>query len=260
MMDMFFQTSQEPKKRRVHFHKFMLDVHKLIHDYKQGLLREFGRQRNIDLSRERDPVVYAAKIINEDAKLLCFDEFQVTDIADALIMTKLFNELWMRGTILLATSNRPPSDLYLGGINREYFMPFIEELQRRCIVRNLRSQIDYREVMSTLAEDAYYTPLSPESTAKLREQFQKNHAGESSTSVSEEMVRVPVMMGRELNVLARGRACFVTFSEICEGNKGAADYSALAQCMDVIYMDGIPQLSVLVSSHYDIDHLLYFQL
>jgi predicted ATPase len=240
MMDMFFQTSQEPKKKRVHFHKFMLDVHKLIHEYKQGLLRDYGRQRNINLSPERDPVIHAARKINEEAKLLCFDEFQVTDIADALIMTKLFNELWMRGTILLATSNRPPSDLYLGGINREYFLPFIEEVQRRCIVRNLQSQVDYRQVMSTLAEDAYYTPLCPASTEKLTTQFRKQSGGEGK------VVSVPVMMGRELSVLARGRICFVTFSEICEGNKGAADYSALAQHMDVIYMDGIPQLSVLV--------------
>lgn len=241
MMDMFFQTVQEPKKRRVHFHKFMLDVHNLIHGYKQDLLREYGRDRNISLDRNRDPVIYAARKINEEAKLLCFDEFQVTDIADALIMTKLFNELWARGTVLLATSNRPPTDLYLGGINREYFLPFIDEVERRCIIRNLKTTTDYRELLSTLDENAYFCPLSADATSKLRDQFQKVAFDKENT-----VVTIPVMMGREIKVEARGTACWVTFSEMCEGNKGAADYSALAKHMDVVFMDGIPQLSVLV--------------
>ena len=252
MMDMFFQTTTEEKKQRVHFHKFMLRVHCLIHKYKQDLLRDYGRDRNINLHPDRDPVVYAAKVISEEARLLCFDEFQVTDIADALIMTKLFNELWTRGTVLLATSNRPPTDLYVGGINREYFLPFIEEVQRRCIVRHLQSQVDYRTLLSKRAPHAYYTPLSPASTAKLREQFLSHSTGAEANGGggcegAEEYVRVPVMMGREVVVQARGRACWVTFRDMCEGHKGAADYSALAKHMDVIYMDGIPQLSVLVS-------------
>lgn len=221
----------------------MLEVHKLIHDYKQHLLRMYGRETNINLSSERDPVLYAANILTEQATLLCFDEFQVTDIADAVIMTKLFNELWRRGTVLIATSNRPPQDLYLGGLNREYFMPFIGELDRRCIVRHLNSIVDYRLMLPRTALPCYFTPLSEESTQNLRTLFLRDSLGGSSDPL---LVMLPVMMGRSLSVLVRGRCCWVTFEQMCHSNTGAADYSALASHMDVIYIDGIPSLSVLV--------------
>jgi len=247
MMDLLYETTPVPLKRRVHFHKFMLEVHKLIHSFKQDLMKEYGRERlKQNLSEDKDPILHAARIISKSATLLCFDEFQVTDIADAIIMTKLFNELWKNGLVLVATSNRPPRDLYLGGLNRDLFIPFIDQVQQRCIVQRLKSHIDYRLLLSTRLPDSYFTPLSEENTKKLYELFVNHYStGGDGPPVVPTHVNVPVMMGRELSVLSHGRVCFVTFKEMCESNKGAADYAALAKYMDVIYMDGIPTLSVL---------------
>jgi peroxisome-assembly ATPase len=124
IMDMFFHNStiSKERKRRVHFHKFMLEVHARMHELRtvKGL--------------KGDPIPSIAKEIAEHAWLLCFDEFQVTDIADALIMRRLFSELFQRGTIMVATSNRVPDDLYYNGIQRHLFVPFIEEVKARCVV------------------------------------------------------------------------------------------------------------------------------
>ena len=96
MMDLFLDSTNVPKKRRVHFHKFMLDVHKIIHEYKQGLLQKYGREKNLNMDPNRDPILHCASVIRESAQLLCFDEFQVTDIADAIIMTKVKDKLTCR--------------------------------------------------------------------------------------------------------------------------------------------------------------------
>lgn len=188
----------------------MLEVHDIIHKYKATLER-----RKLHEEVKFDPITYAASVISEQSHLLCFDEFQVTDIADAIIMTKLFNELWKRGTILVATSNRPPKDLYLGGLNRQYFLPFIAEVQKQCHVAHLKSHVDYRQLMSVREENAYFTPVNEETTKQLYDLFllESEKSLEATSGVKEEVaeVEIPVMMGRTLRVLARGRSCFVTF-------------------------------------------------
>lgn len=241
LMDMFYSTINIEKKRRVHFHKFMLEVHQHIHQYKQYLLQTYGRDTNINLSSDRDPIKYAAEMIRKDSYLLCFDEFQVTDIADAIIMTKLFNNLWSNGTVLMATSNRPPKDLYLGGLNRSYFLPFIDELNHRCIIRHLDSDVDYRSQKDPLP-NTYFTPLGAASTSKLRHLFETDPRYSDREST---VIEIPVLMGRKLQVESRGDTCWVTFQHLCCNNLGASDYSALAKHMNVIYLDGIPCLSVL---------------
>eukprot|EP00611_Tribonema_gayanum_P031983 TRINITY_DN938_c0_g2_i4.p1 TRINITY_DN938_c0_g2~~TRINITY_DN938_c0_g2_i4.p1 ORF type:complete len:337 (-),score=85.80 TRINITY_DN938_c0_g2_i4:1430-2440(-) len=172
-MDLFFATAQV-QARRVHFQPFMLEVHQRIHNFKQRqlsidkaqreereqqqLLRRqrrqhtqpFGRRQlqqphhapifHIDLAPERDAIRQVALELSREAALLCFDEFQVTDIADALILSKLFRVLWERRVVVVATSNRPPQDLYLGGLNRHDFLPFIRELQQHCVVFCMDSQ------------------------------------------------------------------------------------------------------------------------
>lgn len=243
MMDLFLHSTRISMKRRVHFHKFMLQVHKIIHDYKQDLLLKYGREKNLNMDPSRDPVLHCARQIRESAQLLCFDEFQVTDIADAIIMTKLFGELWRLGTILVATSNRPPSSLYQGGLNRSYFLPFIAELEHRCIVRHLKTPLDYRTLLSSKLPGAYLTPVNNNTTAQLHDMFLRDSASQQAGSI---VSIVPVMMGRELVVEARGRVCYVTFQDMCDNNRGAADYSALAKHMDTIYLQGVPLLSVLV--------------
>ena len=115
LMDMFYNSIKYPTKRRTHFHSFMLDIHKRMHDHKQFLLKTYGRDVHINMSSERDPIVYIASSISKESRVLCFDEFQVTDVCDALILRRLFNELWKNGVVLVATSNRPPKDLYLNG-------------------------------------------------------------------------------------------------------------------------------------------------
>jgi predicted ATPase len=245
-MDMFFSTTKIPKKRRVHFHKFMLEVHQHIHSYKKHLLETYGRDTNLNLSSDRDPIQYAAQMIRKDSSLLCFDEFQVTDIADAIIMTKLFDSLWRNGTILVATSNRPPKDLYLGGLNRQYFLPFIDELSHRCVIRHLDSHLDYRYQHDYYPEEqTFFTPLGFNSTNKLRHLFESANSPDPSFSSLPLLTEIPVMMGRKLIVEARGNNCWVTFHQLCCHNLGASDYSALAKTMKVIYLDGIPCLSVL---------------
>ena len=130
--------------RRVHFHAFMLEVHSRVHAKKQEQLVKFGRSRNVDMRPERDAIVLVAKEIAKEAWLLCFDEFQVTDIADAMILQRLFGTLVSHGVMIIATSNRPPEDLYKDGLNRDLFLPFVGLLKTHCKVHELVSPIDYR--------------------------------------------------------------------------------------------------------------------
>jgi len=130
--------------RRVHFHAFMLEVHSRVHATKQQQLVKYGRSRNVDMRPERDAIVLVAKEIAQEAWLLCFDEFQVTDIADAMILQRLFGTLVSHGVMVIATSNRPPEDLYKDGLNRDLFLPFVGLLKTHCKVHELISTVDYR--------------------------------------------------------------------------------------------------------------------
>ena len=157
LMDTLFSTVSDINKnalergelepipaRRVHFHAFMLEVHSRVHAIKQKQLSTFGRNRNIDIRPERDAIMLVAKDIANEAWLLCFDEFQVTDIADAMILKRLFDTLISHGVMIIATSNRPPEDLYKDGLNRDLFLPFVDLLKTHCKVHELISPIDYR--------------------------------------------------------------------------------------------------------------------
>lgn len=241
LMDILYDSISLPSKKRVHFHKFMLDVHRSIHLFKKELLAKYGRDIVLNTGSERDAIKAVAISIAREHRLLCFDEFQVTDIADAIIMTKLFGELWKNGVILIATSNRPPGDLYKGGLNRHYFLPFIDALEKQCIVHHVDSTMDYR-TFGERSVNTYFTPLSPSNTRRLHEKF-------ISSVSSVESVTISIMMNREIIVKgnADARTCWVTFAEMCESYRGAADYAAICREMDHIYMDGIPRLSVLVS-------------
>ena len=250
LMDLLFESvPSDVPKTRVHFHKFCLDVHLRVHTFKQELLKKYGRDTQVNLAPERDAIIAVARQIASEAHLLCFDEFQVTDVADALIMTKLFRELWRCGTVLVATSNRPPDDLYKNGLNRQYFLPFLDLLARHCVVRNIKSDHDYRQDGSPVP-GGYFSPLGSESETRLEEAM----AAACAAACVEETV--PVMMGRHLTVRsaplkdARGlpsdvSACYVTFESLCNTEKGAADYRALAAHFPVVYLSGVPQLSVL---------------
>ena len=164
-MDVFYTHCPLASKRRVHFHKFMLEIHQRIHAYKQRLLLQYGREVHINLSSERDAIAAVAHDVADECRLLCFDEFQVTDICDAMMLAKFFGVLWERGTVLVATSNRPPTDLYKDGLNRSYFLPFIDRLQEECVVWDMGTGEDYRQVpipsRVCILCDGIFTPAAP---------------------------------------------------------------------------------------------------
>ena len=265
VMDIFFTHCPIEKKRRVHFHKFMLEIHQRIHNYKQQLLQQYGRDVNINLSSERDAIVQVAHDVADNTRLLCFDEFQVTDICDAMMLSKFFGVLWERGTVLVATSNRPPTDLYNDGLNRKYFLPFIERLTKECILYDMNTAIDYR-LKNLALENAYYTPVNDNTTKRLWNDFLA--ASNADPTAETMVVEIPVMMGRTVAVTVAGsssgnssssssssstnssnnrrsRVCWVDFKYLCEGDRGASDYQAVCQSFDEIYLSGIPRLSVI---------------
>ena len=265
IMDMFYNSCQLERKRRVHFHQFMLEVHQRIHRHKQHLLRTFGRDRHVNLSSSHDSIAVIAKEISNEAKLLCFDEFQVTDIADAIILSRLFGQIWSNGTVLVATSNRPPQDLYSDGINRKDFLPFISQLEKECLIRELKSTIDYRKSESIQLEHTFYIPNSPDNSQKLYQIYQKERQlfrdqqlnfmvdnpsfEERSLLVpSEGKMSIPVSFNRSFELLEADHEagiCWIDFHRLCEHDRGAADYKALTKYFHTVYLVEIPQLSKL---------------
>lgn len=260
LMDMFFQSVQIQKKRRVHFHQFMLEVHKRIHDHKQKLLREFGRSRHLNLSSSHDSIRQIATEISREANLLCFDEFQVTDIADAVILSKLFGEMWSHGTVLVATSNRPPKDLYADGMNRRDFLPFIDQLEKECLVRELNGENDYRMSESIALTNTSFSPNSLENIENLRRLYHQEREQFLNLSLtlmdrSKEVeylphgaVKIPVSFNRTMTIKTgdlEAGICFVDFTTLCEEDRGASDYKALTKYFHSVYLFGIPRLSKL---------------
>ena len=228
LMDLFFETVPVRRKRRVHFNAFMADVHDRIQ--KHRLARKNGT------SREDDPIPPVARALADEAWVLCFDEFSVTDIADAMVLSRLFSALFANGVVLVATSNVAPDDLYRDGLNRQLFLPFISLLKRHAQVIALVSGTDYRmEKLNRMP--VYLTPLSPE-TDRLMEQAWG--AVTRGKPVSPETV---VVKGRQVPVpLAAGDVARFSFAELCDAPLGARDYLAIAARYSTIFVDRIPAL------------------
>ena len=228
LMDMFFKKASIAKKRRLHFHEFMADVHGRIHEHRQKLKRGETKQA--------DPVPPIAAALFAEAELLCFDEFSVTDITDAMILARLFTELFGLGCVLVATSNVAPDDLYRDGLNRGLFTPFIALLGRYVDVVTLDSPTDYR--MQKLASlPVYVTPLSPQADLAIENTWHQVIDGEKASPVE-----LP-MKGRTIKVpLASGRAARFSFSDLCEKPLGASDYLAIADRFDAVFIEHVPQL------------------
>ncbi len=226
LMDLaFMQIGVEPK-RRVHFHAFMLQTHQRLKEARSD--------------EEGDPIEEVAEIVAEEAKLLCFDEMQITNPADAMILSRLFEKLLDRGVRVIATSNRPPNDLYRDGLNRELFLPFIATIESRFDVVEVNGPTDYR--LDRLAGvDVWHVPNGPEATEALSKAFFQltDYAVEDRAKVPSEELEVGG--GRTLHVpkSLKGVAVF-SFKRLCGEPRGAADYLAIAQRFHTVIIVGIP--------------------
>ena len=231
LMNLFFNSLETERKKRVHFNKFMLDVHKRLHQLKS----------KSNKGPQYDPIPDLSLELVSEAWILCFDEFQVTDIADAMILRRLFNELFSLGTVMFATSNRRPDDLYKNGIQRQSFIPCIELLKHRCLAYNLDSGTDYRKIERVIGKAYFYPTSAPEAKQEMDSLFQrltKDHKIEPGVlQVFGRQIRVPVQC--KVRKVAR-----FSFGDLCRSTMSSADYLEIVANYDVIFMDDIPRIQL----------------
>ena len=236
LMDLFFETAAPKAKRRVHFHEFMAEIQDLLDTWRK--MPETDRKRSPWRVKGAgdDPIPPVARQVAAEAQLLCFDEFQVTQIADAMILARLFEQLFARGVTMVATSNREPDDLYKDGINRPLFVPFIHLLKERCEVFHLASDRDYR-LDRLIAAPVWYAPLGEAAEASLDEVWTRLTSGAQAQHVT------LTVKGRKLDVSreAAGVARF-TFEELCARPLYSRDYLAIAANFHTVILSGIPLL------------------
>ncbi|MGG5809813.1 cell division protein ZapE [Falsiroseomonas sp. CW058] len=224
LMDLFFGCAEVPRKKRLHFHQFMQQVHARIHAWK----KQHGDTA--------DPIPPLADSITAEAALLCFDEFQVHDIADAMILGRLFQALFARGTVVVATSNTAPDDLFRGRPGRDAFLPFIALINRRLDVLVLDAARDYRRDRIR-ALPTWHVPADMRAEGALDRAF-----AELTGEAAGEPARL-TLLGRSLDVpqAARGVARF-DFDTLCGRPLGPADYLAIATHFHTLVLDGVPRL------------------
>src|SRR5690606_15784436 len=228
LMDMFFELVLARRKRRVHFNDFMADVQDRIQKHRQA--------RKEGTVREDDPIPPVARALADEAWVLCFDEFSVTDIADAMILSRLFSALFANGVVLVATSNVAPRDLYRDGLNRQLFTPFIAILERHADVVTLDTDKDYR--LEKLARTPVY--LTPADEAADRAMDEAWNAMTEGRPTAEETLTVK---GRKLAVpRAAGEAARFSFADLCEKPHGARDFLAVAGRYATVFIDHVPVL------------------
>ncbi|BBK44786.1 cell division protein ZapE [Allostella vacuolata] len=222
LMDLFFDFAPVEAKRRIHFHAFMQDVHRRLHEWRK--------------TNAGDPLQPLAQELARQSWLLCFDEFQVTDIADAMILGRLFQGLFEAGVVVVATSNRPPRDLYKDGLQRERFLPFIALIEEKLDLLELDGGVDYR--LDRIKDHRlYHVPPGPEAEAALAAAFGDLTGGAPPAPTTVEV------LGRRLRVpKAARRVAWFGFEELCGRPLGPADYLALADRFDAVIVSGIPRM------------------
>ncbi|MFT5182643.1 MAG: cell division protein ZapE [Alphaproteobacteria bacterium] len=224
LMDLFFDTAPVERKRRVHFHAFMLEVQQRLTTERRTTKRD-------------DPLMAVASDIAAETWLMCFDEFHVVNIADAMILGRLFQGLFERGVVVVATSNVAPQDLYQGGLQRDRFMPFIDLICARLDVLDIGVGVDFR-LDRLKGQPVYHTPLGPAATERLDTAF------ETLTDTAKGAAVEISVLGRTLiaPLAARGVARF-SFDQLCREPRGAPDFLAIATHFHTVIIDDIPKLS-----------------
>jgi len=229
LMDLFFEVSPVQRKRRAHFHEFMIDVHERVHGLRQKMkVGEYAGE---------DPIALTAKELAREAWLLCFDEFHVTDIADAMILGRLFAQLFERGVVVVATSNVAPDELYRDGLNRALFVPFINMLETHMDIVRLASRTDFR-LEKLAGKPVWYVPADGAADAALDDAWLRLTAGNGG--VPQELA----LKGRAVHVprAAMGVARFA-FHDLCEQPLAASDYLRIAREYHTIILDHVPVMT-----------------
>jgi cell division protein ZapE len=230
LMDLFFETAPVERKRRVHFHAFMLEVHRRLHEMRSN--RAGRADRSVDES-----LPDLARAMADEAWLLCFDEFHVTDIADAMILGRLFTALFEHGVVVVATSNWPPDDLYKDGLQRDLFLPFIALLKQRLDVLQLSGPVDYR-LARLKGVRVFHHPLGPASHRAMEEVLAALTEGKEPKPTS------LTVQGRRVEVpRAAAGVAYFTFDGLCARPLGAADYLAIATHFHTVLVDRVPRMS-----------------
>lgn len=234
LMDWFFDVVEIKEKKRVHFHAFMLDVHERIAKWRKLSPKERRRSEYYVKGAGDDPIAPVAKFIAETSKVLCFDEFHVTDIADAMILSRLFKAIWSHGVVVVATSNRPPEDLYKNGLNRDLFEPFIDLMPEHLIIHEFAGDLDHR-LRQLTAAPVYYSPLGDGAELAIESAWNR------LTGAAIARPTILKVQGRELVLenTAAGTAK-TTFHRLCGLPLGPADYLKLAHSFQTLILENVP--------------------
>jgi cell division protein ZapE len=229
LMDLFFEASPVVRKRRVHFHEFMLDVHERIYAFRQKL--KAGEHEG------KDPIEHVAEELAEQAWLLCFDEFHVTDIADAMILGRLFTQLFARGIVMVATSNVAPQELYKDGLNRALFVPFIHMLEAHLDIVRLDARTDFR-LEKLAGMPVWYVPADAAADAALDAAWRRLTGGHDGAAAELALKGRSVRVPRAFMGVAR-----FSFHDLCEEPLAAADYLRIAREYHTIILDHVPAMT-----------------
>jgi cell division protein ZapE len=232
LMDLFYSATPEPRKTRAHFHAFMARIHDLVKQWREGDAKT--RKAVFGTHKGDDPIPPIAKLIASEARLLCFDELQVTDIADAMILGRLFEALFEDRVVLAITSNRAPEDLYKNGINRQLFVPFIDIIRERCAVVEMAGARDWRRDRMTSAQ-VWHTP---DDRAGFEDLWRELKGGEPEEPAHLTVLGRDVVVKRTVGSMARA-----TFADLCAKPLGPQDYLAIAQRFHTLFLEDVPILS-----------------
>ena len=223
LMDGFYSRVNTEQKKRVHFHEFMQGIHARLHELRSQVIGD-GQQ----------VVERVAQDFTKNLKLLCFDEYEVNDVTNAMILSKLFKAMSEQGVVFVITSNKVPEDHYTNGLQRQSYLDFCNYLRTVVAVESLDSKRDYRMIQQSMAEN-YFVPAGYEGTQKLKEKFKSMSAEHLDKCEIE-------VHGHKLELRAAGKIAWAEFADLCAKNFGTADFLAIAKRFDVLFLENVPAM------------------